>query len=1035
MSLHASADRDPGVGFQPRPAARIADRYELLRELGRGGHGEVWEARDTLAGEVVAVKFLRAGSATDPARARREISTLRLLRLPGVARLFDEGTEEGCPFLVMELVAGLPFPGVALPVAWPAMAGTTVAVLETLARIHAAAIVHRDLKPENVLVGADGRPTILDFGLSSGRLSGEDDAPAGYIEGTFPYLAPEQLRGEAVSPQTDLYALGVLLYEALAGRLPHHAGSLQALMIARLTERPEPLARIAPGVPEEVSALVERMLALEPEDRPRSAAEALGILRGQKAAQRTTLPRLGGEGPVRALVDAGRTNQFAYLVGEPGTGRSRALAEAVEALSREGRTVLRAPPSPRPYESLAPVIGPLPREGALGAVSSWVDERLRSLLAAGVVLAVDDVEELDRWSREAIERARGWGAILVTGQDPWRDFEEIPLRLLDEGDLRPLFAGPERLFHLQTDAARVLDARTGGVAARVVNELEGWTRAGLARWDGAAFVVDRGALDQLEAMPPEPSPPSLDKPPPIPPHLEELVACIELGLPEYPPLEVAAAIGNLPWAAEALVAELMDLAPWGHPRGENAFLLHLGLAPRLPTARVRAIHRALAARRAPGTEGRLLRLLRAAEGGSIDECIEITLEAEASGRRAAEEGRLGRAVTAIREGLLFVRQSPFAQDPRATSREQALLVSWAEVALSEGTPSALDRILYELCRTRPRTEDVAHLEALVRAALALAAGADRAFAMADAVAPFAEVRLEAWRQRLRIASARRGPNAPERRLEVVLCEVESWATSTGEPSARLVLDAGLARKAYQDGHFEDAARLHLRVAEAEPFLASRIAALDNAASARMETFRFDEAAAYATEARDLAQRCRHAHLEARAEWLLRAVGYRACRVHAPDRELLDAVERLGVPDLEGLVCMNEGAVAFRGGDRDFARALAERATRIWTGMGKRWASLLAQSLAIACGRRVGEGEARDLATQIAACPVPGLGIQMLGMLGLVRQDVRDRFRASLPELCAGVPPAFWSMRMEVLSVDEARAAIEGDQGSAGGASR
>ncbi|TKD10418.1 serine/threonine-protein kinase [Polyangium fumosum] len=1034
MSLHASADRDPGVGFQPRPAARIADRYELVRELGRGGHGEVWEARDTLAGEIVAVKLLRAGAAADPARARREISTLRLLRLPGVVRLFDEGTEEGCPFLVMERVAGLPFPGADRPVPWSAIASTTVAVLETLARIHAAAIVHRDLKPDNVLVGADGRPTILDFGLSSGRSSDEDVMPAGYIEGTFPYLAPEQLRGEAASPETDLYALGVLLYEALAGRLPHRAGSLQELMVARLTERPEPLARIIPGVPEEVSALVERLLAIEPEDRPRGAAEALGSLGGQKAAQGTALPRLGGEGPVRALVEAAQTNQFLYLAGEPGTGRTRALAEAAEALSREGRVVLRAPPSPWPYESLTPVIGPLPREGALCVVASWVDERLRSLLREGVVLAVDDVEELDRWSREAIERARGTGAILVTGRGHWRDFEALPLRPLCEADLRPLFAGPERLFHLQTDAARVLDARTGGVAARVVNELEAWTRAGLARWDGAVFVIDRDALDRLEAMPPAPSPPSADKPPAIPPHLEELVASIELGLPEYPPLEVAIAMGKPPWAAEALVAEVRGLGVGPHQRGEHPFEMHLGLAPRLPTARVRAIHRALAARRARGTEGRLLRLLRGAEGGSIDECLEITFEAEASGRRSAEEGRLGHAVTAIREGLLFVRQSPFAEEPRAVAREHSLLSSWTEIALSEGTPAALDRILYELCRTRPRSFDVAHLEALVRAALALAAGADRAFAMADAVAPFAEVRLEAWRQRLRIASARRGPDSPER-LAAVLREVEAWAASSGEHAARVVLDAGLARKAYQDGHFEDAARLHLRVAAAEPFLAARIAALDHAASARMETFRFDEAAAYATEARALAQRCRHAHLEARAEWLLRAVGYRACRVERPDRELIDAVERLGVPDLEGLVCMNEAAIAFRGGDRDLARALAERADRIWTGMGKRWASLLARCLAIACGRRVGEGEGLDLAAQVAACPVPGLGIQMLGMLALVFQDVRDHYRGALAELCEGVPPAYGSMRMEVLSVDEARAAIEGDQASTGGASR
>ncbi|MFT3774510.1 MAG: phosphotransferase [Minicystis sp.] len=196
------------------PGTRVlGGRYRLRAPLGRGGYGEVWDADDLVLGERVALKWLlRAGP--EPARVRSEIAALRMLRLPGVVRLLDEGMEDERPFFVMERVEGSPFPGRSdggsdTPTAslspdlgaastisadepapaprklgprvprrsWEVIAGPTEALLEILARVHAAGIVHRDLKPENVLVRDDGRPVVLDFGLALPRI---DRAAGGF---------------------------------------------------------------------------------------------------------------------------------------------------------------------------------------------------------------------------------------------------------------------------------------------------------------------------------------------------------------------------------------------------------------------------------------------------------------------------------------------------------------------------------------------------------------------------------------------------------------------------------------------------------------------------------------------------------------------------------------------------------------------------------------------------------------------------------------------------------------------------------------
>jgi serine/threonine-protein kinase len=473
----------------------VAGRYHLLSILGTGGQGEVFTAQDQLSGELVALKWMNSAAA----RARREVSALRLLRLPGVVRFLDEGVDEGRPFLVMEQVSGTPFPGRAVPCTWDDISGVVLGWLETLARIHSAGVVHRDLKPANVLVDVSGRATVLDFGLSlheapsSSPLTQERE-----MLGTPAYLAPEQINGESATQRTDLYAVGVMLYEALSGHIPHEARDLRALLRARLLRRPAPLRSVAPEVPPGIAEVVARLLSVDAGERPVSATEVIGLLRGQPLVSRPSA-WLGARAPVDALVAAARAGVSLHLSGGEGSGRSRCLREASEELAREGRRVEWIRPGKRALSAFAPWVEAFVQEnpGAdLARVEGELVAMLRAKLSAGVVLVVDDHHTLDRASARMVARCAAEGSWLTAGVGPG-----LALAPLSADDLGALFVGPDRLLHLREDGARLLWERTEGVPARVFAELEAWERSGLAHRDGERWSVRRGELERIELGP------------------------------------------------------------------------------------------------------------------------------------------------------------------------------------------------------------------------------------------------------------------------------------------------------------------------------------------------------------------------------------------------------------------------------------------------------------------------------------------------------------------------------------------------------
>ncbi|HKD12092.1 MAG TPA: serine/threonine-protein kinase [Thermoanaerobaculia bacterium] len=257
--------------------------YEILVRLGAGGMGEVYRARDTRLGREVAIKVLTEGAGADRARLRRFVSEAKAasaLNHPNILTVHEIGKAATGPYIVTELVDGHTVRELLangpLPVSQALDIATQTA--EGIAKAHEAGIVHRDIKPENLMVTRDGFVKILDFGLAKllrpDSEAAEPAAPAassvtatGIIVGTAGYLSPEQLRGAPADGRSDVFALGVVLYEMVTGGNPFHRGTAADTFSAILRDEPPPLVDCAPQAPGDLGEVVARALAKKPEDR------------------------------------------------------------------------------------------------------------------------------------------------------------------------------------------------------------------------------------------------------------------------------------------------------------------------------------------------------------------------------------------------------------------------------------------------------------------------------------------------------------------------------------------------------------------------------------------------------------------------------------------------------------------------------------------------------------------------------------------------------------------------------------------------
>jgi eukaryotic-like serine/threonine-protein kinase len=286
--------RQTGVDMLPAGTV-LADRYRIEEVIGAGGMGVVYRAHDQQLECDIAVKVLRTDQRPDEttlARLRREVLLARKVSHPNVVRLHDIGSDGNILFLTMDLVRGRTLREVLAeaPMSIDEVVRLGIDLAEALATAHDQGIIHRDLKPGNVLVDEQGRASILDFGVAR-AMDAEHLTRAGEVVGTPAYLSPEQVRGEDIDHRSDIFSLGLLLLEALTGRLPSSDGTLDEMLGQRAAGRTPDPARLVPQLPAGLAGILRRCLAARPEQRYDDASELARDLRARHGTRRSPSAR------------------------------------------------------------------------------------------------------------------------------------------------------------------------------------------------------------------------------------------------------------------------------------------------------------------------------------------------------------------------------------------------------------------------------------------------------------------------------------------------------------------------------------------------------------------------------------------------------------------------------------------------------------------------------------------------------------------------------------------------------------------------
>ena len=389
----------------PEVGRILGDRYRLIELLGEGGMATIYRAHDGQLDRDVAVKLLRPQYGRDAgfiARFRQEAQSAASLNHPNVVNVFDYGTDLAGPFIVMELIDGenlaeiLRERGFLPPLA---AAGIAEQIADGLSVAHERGIVHRDIKPSNILLTRDGRAKVVDFGIARALVEAQLTLP-GTTLGSVHYFSPEQARGEPVTAASDIYSLGLVLFEMLTGQRAWTGDTAGSVALARLGSPPPRPSSLRADVPPALDAIVVRALALDPQDRFASAGTMAAAL-GSFLADPSAPPRLGptaglvaaaGIGAARlTLTDAAGENAATPTVRGPGSAGT-SLGSLVDGV--EGRAAGTGPVGVRPAagiypsgvdepSSLAPVGGapiePEPAERQTGTGWVW---------AAGVLAVV-----------------------------------------------------------------------------------------------------------------------------------------------------------------------------------------------------------------------------------------------------------------------------------------------------------------------------------------------------------------------------------------------------------------------------------------------------------------------------------------------------------------------------------------------------------------------------------------------------------------------------------------------------------------------
>ncbi len=354
----------------------LGGRYRLIELLGQGGMATIYRSADTGLGRDVALKLLRTEYLRDPdfsSRFRQEAQAAASLSHPNVVTVYDYGEDPSGPFIVMELVDGEDLATIlrrsgALPARQAARIAAGVG--RALAAAHASGIVHRDIKPGNVLIGRDGRVKVVDFGIARAVAEAQVTLP-GTTLGSVHYFSPEQARGDPTTAASDIYSLGIVLYEMLTGVRPWEGDSAASVALARLSGPiPDPAAA-RPSVPQALAAITRRALARDPADRFGSASAMADELDAWLAAPPPTAA--GGLGPPGVAGVAGAAGALG-AVGAPG---GQATSAAGTSASPGPAGVISGTARPNPARV------PYPPEAYVGVDEDDVDPSGRRDRAAG----------------------------------------------------------------------------------------------------------------------------------------------------------------------------------------------------------------------------------------------------------------------------------------------------------------------------------------------------------------------------------------------------------------------------------------------------------------------------------------------------------------------------------------------------------------------------------------------------------------------------------------------------------------------------
>jgi tRNA A-37 threonylcarbamoyl transferase component Bud32 len=333
----------------------LGGRYRLVELLGQGGMATIYRARDAQLERDVAVKLLRPEFGRDPdflARFRDEARSAASLSHPNVVSVFDFGEDASGPFIVMELVDGEDLASILRgngPLAPRQAARISAEVAKALQAAHARGIVHRDVKPSNILVSRDGRVKVADFGIARAVTESQLTLP-GTTMGSVHYFSPEQARGEVATAASDVYALGIVLFESLTGQRPFSGDGAAAVAMARLTSPPPVPSAVRSTVPPELDQIVQRAMALEPADRYPSAAAMASALEGFLA----DAGRPAGTGAMAAGAAAGAAAGVAAAGAASAAGQAPAARTVASAQARPNQP-LPYPPDAYAGGSSAPV--------------------------------------------------------------------------------------------------------------------------------------------------------------------------------------------------------------------------------------------------------------------------------------------------------------------------------------------------------------------------------------------------------------------------------------------------------------------------------------------------------------------------------------------------------------------------------------------------------------------------------------------------------------------------------------------------------